>query len=97
MEHQELYRQAYANYRQWIEADLRDQTLPANWRMLAEQWQQYLAFAELAWDGCSTSEDWQRLEKISAIDHQYACMFRFEMWRLRKAIPAKSSRDSATN
>ena len=97
MEHQELYRQTYTKYRQWIEADLQDQSLPANLRTLAEEWQKYLTVAELAWDSCSTSEDWQRLEKIFDIDHQYACMFKFETWRLRKANPATSPRDIATN
>jgi hypothetical protein len=93
----QLYQQAYANYRQWIKADLHDQILPADLRRLAEQWERYLTVAELAWDSCSTPEDWQRLEKISDIDHQYACAFKLELWRLRKANPAKSPHDSATN
>jgi hypothetical protein len=92
-----LYRQAYINYRQWIKADLHDQILPVDLQRLAERWEQYLTVAELAWDSCSTPGDWQRLEKISDIDHQYACMFKFELWRFGKANPAKSPRNSTAN
>jgi hypothetical protein len=93
----QLYQSAYANYRQWIKADRHDQILSADLRRLAEQWEQYLTVAELAWESCSTPEDWQQLEKIFDIDHQYACMFKFELWRSRKANPVKSPRNSATN
>jgi hypothetical protein len=77
----DLYRQAYAAYRQWNEARLVDHARNAGWLSPAEAWEQYLALAEFAGECCPRPGEWQRRQKLADLDRYYANVRQLEAWR----------------
>jgi len=78
----ELYRQAYEQYRQWIEKGLADLPRNLDKPSPAELWHEYLvAMADFDWDALPESVDWMRVQHLADLDHWYACVFKLEAWR----------------
>lgn len=77
----ELYRQAYALYRQWNEAEMVDRARNAGKLSPAEAWRQYVALVEFCWKLCPQQSDWQRTRHLADLDRYYARIQKLETWR----------------
>lgn len=76
-----LYRQAYEQYRQWNEAELADRVRNAGKLSPQEAWQQYVALVELCWKMCPQQREWQRAQKLAALEGYYAAVQKLEAKR----------------
>lgn len=77
----ELYRRANEEYRQWnlLEIEARrkkNERLPA-----AQAWQRYVDLVEFCWRLHPEQSDWQRAQKLAALDRYYIHLQRLEAWR----------------
>lgn len=77
----ELYRQANEEYRQWnaLEAEAR---LNKSERLSASQaWHRYVDLVEFCWRLHPKQSEWQRAQKLAALNRYYANLEQFEARR----------------
>jgi hypothetical protein len=77
----DLYRKAYAEYRQWNELELRERIRNAGNRTPQERWREYLGL----WNFCQKlgvkTSPYQRKQKLKALELYYARLQKLEAWR----------------
>lgn len=81
MEHQELYRQAYAALRQQNEAELRERALHPYCARPEANWQQFVEIVEFCWQIAPVQSDYQRAEKLNAWAGYFERVQKLTRWR----------------
>lgn len=90
---QDLYRQAYEQYRQWNEAELAKRVRNAGKLTPEQAWRQYLALANFAYETCPQASEWQRKQKLASLNNYYTAVRRLEAWRRARGEPQDSHPD----
>lgn len=74
----DLYRQAYATYREWNAAEAAERARHTGWLSPAEAWRQYADLVEFCWRLAPEPSAYQRREKLAALDRYYDAVRRLE-------------------
>ena len=77
----ELYRQAYAQMREWSAAKERERIERESQLSPAEAWRQFVGLWQLCMKLAPRDNDWQRREKLEALNRYYARVQKLEAWR----------------
>ena len=77
----ELYRQAYQQYQEANERELRERLAKRKPLNGLEAWEQYVDLVEFCWLLCPTQSPHQRAEKLQALDRYYERVRQLETWR----------------
>jgi len=80
----ELYRQAYAQYREWNKAELAECARHAGWLSPAEAWRRYVALVEFCWRLAPQQSQRQRERKLAYLNQYYARVQQLETWRQKR-------------
>ena len=77
----DLYREAFEQYRQWNEAELRERIRNAGQRTPQQSWEAYLSL----WNFCrklgSKASPYQQRQKLEALELSYSRVQKMEAWR----------------
>lgn len=76
-----LYRQAYAAYREWNAAETAERARDAGRLSPSEAWRQYADLVEFCWRLAPEPSAHQRREKLAALDRYYEAVRRLEAQR----------------
>ena len=79
----ELYRKAYQSYQEWNEAELNARIQNAGHSTPEDGFSQYLSLWESIRKIGLKPGEWQRREKLAALEHYYNCVRILEEWRLK--------------
>lgn len=74
----DLYRQAYAAYREWNAAEAAARAHDVGQLSAAEAWRQYADLVEFCWRLAPEPSVYQRREKLAALDRYYEAVHRLE-------------------
>lgn len=77
----DLYRQAYAAYREWNAAEAAERARRSGQLSPAEAWRQYADLVEFCWRLAPQPSAYQRREKLAALDRYYDAVRRLEARR----------------
>lgn len=77
----DLYRKAYALYRQWNEAELVARARNASQLSPDEAWRRYVDLVEFSWRLCPEQSQWQWEQKLQHLDRYHAKLQKLEEWR----------------
>lgn len=81
----QLYRDAYEQYRHWNNIREQEQRQTAMQISPLESWRQYVALVELCWQLAGDSNQWERTQKLEALDRYYDRVKQLEAWRAKRA------------
>lgn len=84
----DLYRQAYAAYREWNAAEAVERAHSAGRLSPAEAWRQYADLVEFCWRLAPEPSAYQRREKLAALDRYYDAVRQLEEWRRTRGTTA---------
>ena len=82
----ELYRLAYAQYREWDRAAAAARAHHRRELSPVETWRRYVALVELCWMLAPEQSVRQRRQRLADWDLYYARVERLESWRQARAI-----------
>lgn len=77
----DLYRQAYAAYREWNAAEAAERARDAGRLSPMEAWRQYADLVEFCWRLAPEPSAYQRQEKLAAVDRYHDAVRRLEKRR----------------
>lgn len=77
----ELYRQAYKHYEAWNEAQFASRVRRAGTLKPEEAWERYVALVEFSRKVCPEPSQWQRKQKLAALNRYYERVQKLEAWR----------------
>ena len=77
----ELYRQAYQQYQQVNEWEVRERLGKRKHLSPLEAWRQYVDVVEFCWLFCPSQSQRQRTEKLMALNRYYERVQTLEAWR----------------
>jgi len=83
-----LYRQAYAAYREWNAAEAAERARGVGRLSSAEAWRQYADLVEFCWRLAPEPSAHQRREKLAALDRYYEAVRRLEARGQTHGTPA---------
>jgi hypothetical protein len=79
----DLYRKAYKAYQEWNEVELIERIEKAGQHSSVESWYKYVDLWESARKMMLSPGEWQRIEKLTALERYYSRILRLEDWRSR--------------
>jgi hypothetical protein len=82
----ELYRLAYAQYREWNRAEATARARHARELPAVETWHRYAALVELCWRLSPEQSARQRRQRLADWDRYYERVERLERWRKTRAV-----------
>ena len=89
----ELYREAFEQYRQWNEAELRQRMRNAGQRTPQQSWEAYLSL----WNFCqklgAKASPYQQRQKLEALELYYSRVQKMEAWRKARGTTEKDEKD----
>lgn len=81
-----LYREAQKQYKQWNEAELIEQVRNAGKTPPEKKLRQYFELVEFCRGLNPRQSEWQRAEKLAALDRYYDAVYKLEEWRKQHLV-----------
>ncbi|MEZ4737700.1 MAG: hypothetical protein R3E79_62285 [Caldilineaceae bacterium] len=77
----DLYRQAQEEYRQWNALETEARLNKSEPLSSSQAWYKYVDLVEFCWRLHPEQSEWQRVQKLAALERYYKHLQQFESWR----------------